>query len=225
MKQNLKNILIAVLVLFLLGAGGATYYFYNEYQKVKKNPDLISKEEVKSVTSIISKYMDLPSEEQPTVATVTDKEKLKDQDFFKKAENGDKILIYTNTRKAILFRPSTGRVVEFAPLILGADQASSTEQSSIPNKVNVAIYNGTSTNGLTSEYEKKLEGNTELEVTDKANASKKDYTETLIIDVSGKNKDMAEQIANLLGGKVVEQIPEGENKPASDILIIIGKGN
>lgn len=217
MKQKIKNILIAVLILFLLGAGAATYYFYNEYQKVKKNPDLISKEEVKSVTSIISKYMDLPTDEQPTIATVTDKEKLKEQDFFKKAENGDKILIYTNARKAILFRPSTGRVIEFAPLILGADQ------SSITSEIKIAIYNGTTTSGLTSEYEKKLDGIDGLKVTVKSNAVKKDYIKTLVIDVNGKSKDLASQIAQLVGGEVATNIPDGEIKPNTDILIIIGK--
>lgn len=217
MKSKIKNILIAVLVLFLLGAAAATYYFYNEYQKVKKNPDLISQKEVKSVTAIISKYMDLPTDEQPTIATVTDKEKLKDQDFFKKVENDDKILIYTNARKAILFRPSTGRVVEFAPLILG------TEQSAVTSEIKVAIYNGTSVSGLTSEYEKKLSGISGLKVSEKSNAAKKDYTETLIIDISGKNKEIVNQIAQLVNGKVVDQIPEGEVKPKADILIITGK--
>lgn len=221
MKKNLKNILIAILVIFLLGAGGATYYFYNEYQKVKKNPDLISQEEVKSVTSVISKFMDLPTDEQPTVATVTDKEKLKDQDFFKKAENGDKILIYTNARKAILFRPSTGRVVEFAPLILGNDQSSVSPEA--VTEVSVAIYNGTTTSGLTTDYEKKLSGNTSLKISTKTNASKRDYSETLVIDLSGKNKTVADQVAQLVNGKVVDQIPEGETKPQSDILIIAGK--
>lgn len=217
MKKNLKNILIGILILFLLGAGGTTYYFYNEYQKIKKDPNLVSKEEVKSVTSIISKYMDLPEGEEPTVATVTDKEKLKEQDFFKKAENGDKILIYTNARKAILFRPSTGRVVEFAPLILGADQ------TSISSKSQIAIYNGTTTSGLTNDYEKKLSDIDGLEVTIKANAVKNDYTKTLVFDVTGKNKELVAEIAKLVEGEVVDTFPEGETKPASDILIIAGK--
>lgn len=221
MKKNLKNILIVILVIFLISAGAATYYFYNEYQKVKKNPDLISQEEIKSVTSAISKFMDLPTDEQPTIATVTDKEKLKEQDFFKKSENGDKILIYTNTRKAILFRPSTGRIIEFAPLVLGTDQASAGDQAS--DKTKVAIYNGTSTVGLTNQYEQKLAGIDSLLVSEKSNASKKDYNETLVIDISGKAKELTSQVAQLVDGEIAANIPEGETKPDADILIIAAK--
>ena len=107
---------IFLLVLISLGAAG---YFYKQYEDIKNNPNKVSNDEVKSITSAVGKFMDLPTDETPTLATVTDKDKLKDQDFFKKSENGDKILIYANAKKAILYRPSNGKVIEFAPLLIG----------------------------------------------------------------------------------------------------------
>lgn len=111
-----SKIFIFLLVLGSLGTAG---YFYKQYKDIKNNPNKISTDEVESITSSVGKFMDLPTDETPTLATVTDKDKLQDQDFFKKSENGDKILIYANAKKAILYRPSTGKVVEFAPLLIG----------------------------------------------------------------------------------------------------------
>lgn len=57
----------------------------------------------------------------------------------------------------------------------------------------------------------------------KTNAAKSDYTKTLIVDVSGKNKDIATQLSQPVGGEVVDKIPDGEAKPQADILIVAGK--
>ena len=60
----------------------------------------------------MGKLLALPSDEKPTVATITDVEKLKEQVFFKNAMNNDKVLIYTKAKKAILYRPSENKIVE-----------------------------------------------------------------------------------------------------------------
>ncbi len=127
MKKLLNGkVLVLLLVLLLLTSSVASaVYFYQKYQKIKKNPETISQEETESVTKAIGRFMELPADEKPTLATVTDQEKLKEQDFFKKAVNGDKVLIYTNAHKAILYRPSTNRIIEFAPLTFGGQEQSS----------------------------------------------------------------------------------------------------
>lgn len=228
-KINKKTLLVIIPLFILLGLAGTTVYFYLQYQKVKRNPNIIAQQEIKSVVSVIGKYMDLPSDEEPTLATVTDKEKLKDQPFFKNAQNGDKVLIYPKAAKAILFRPSTGRVIEFAPLILGAEENQGLGQQQSQNQnqnlavVSVAIYNGTKIAGLASEYEKKLAGVESIKVVSKANAAKSDYDKTIIIDLSGRNKDAVGRILQAVGGEVVDKLPEGENNPQADILVIAGQ--
>ena len=62
----------------------------------------------------------LPTGETPTIATVTDASKLKDQAFFTNAVTGDKVLIYTNAKKAFLYRPSTNKIINIAPVNLGS---------------------------------------------------------------------------------------------------------
>ena len=58
----------------------------------------------------------LPEGEEPTIATVTDPEKLQDQAFFANAKTGDKVLIYTRAKKAYLFDPVANKLIEVAPL-------------------------------------------------------------------------------------------------------------
>jgi hypothetical protein len=65
----------------------------------------------------LAKLMVLP-DETPSIATVLDKTKLADQPFFARAENDDKLILYTQAGKAILYRPTTKQIVEVMPLIL-----------------------------------------------------------------------------------------------------------
>lgn len=67
------------------------------------------------IVQAVGKLVVLP-EEVPTIATVTDLEKLKDQAFFKNAKVGDKVLIYIKARKAILYDAQADKIIELAPL-------------------------------------------------------------------------------------------------------------
>ncbi len=113
-----------VVIGLLIGAVLAlipSYYFYTKYQdaqKKLKNPNIVAQEEIKGVTDRLSKLIVLPKNEQPTIATVTDKAKLKDQPFFAKSENGDKVILYINARKAILFREKENKIIDVAPINL-----------------------------------------------------------------------------------------------------------
>ena len=78
--------------------------------------------EIEALTSRISSFMELPEGEQPTLATVTDRSKLQDQNFFSGAQDGDKLLIYPKAKKAILFRPSTGKLIDAANLTADSEK-------------------------------------------------------------------------------------------------------
>jgi len=119
-KKIIKVGFTVFIVILIFGSLGTAGYFYQQYKEIKDNPNKVSTDEINSLTVVISKFMDLPIDEIPTLATVTDKEKLTDQDFFKKSENGDKILIYANAKKAILYRPLTEKIIEVAPLLIGS---------------------------------------------------------------------------------------------------------
>ncbi len=72
--------------------------------------------EINTLIERVGKLIVLPQGEEPTVATVSDPEKLKDQVFFANAKVGDKVLIYTKARKAYLYDPEGDILLEVAPI-------------------------------------------------------------------------------------------------------------
>jgi len=119
-KRKALIILIIAFILILAGIGG-TYYFYTKYNEIKNNPNIVATKELELITAEVSKLMELPTNETPSLATVEDKESLSEQEFFSTTENGDKLLIYTSAKIAILYRPSTNKIIKVAPLFLEED--------------------------------------------------------------------------------------------------------
>lgn len=107
-----------VLVILILAIAAATFFYtkYRDSQNKLKHPEVVAKAETQTLVGKVGKHVELPSGEQPTVATVSDVSKLSNQTFFAGAKNGDKVLIYTTAKKAILYRPSEDKVINFAPL-------------------------------------------------------------------------------------------------------------
>ena len=68
-----------------------------------------------SIKHKVAAHYLLPTDEEPALATVTDKNKLSTP-FLTKAENGDKLLIYQKNRLAIIYRPRIDRVVGVGPV-------------------------------------------------------------------------------------------------------------
>ena len=112
----------AVVILLLVFGGG--YYFYSQKTSLS-NPQDPKKQaqEDKKLIAEIGKLMELPAGENPTVATVTDITKLNNQPFFQKAKNGDKVLIYQNAQKAILYSTVSKKILNVAPFNVGSASA------------------------------------------------------------------------------------------------------
>lgn len=122
-----------VMVVLLAAAIGTAAYYVNRYhdsqnqvKKLASNPTVTAQQQQQDLINKVGKLTVLPAGEAPTVATVTDISKLKDQAFFVNAQNGDKVLIYTQAKKAFLYRPSTNKIINIAPVNLGNTTQSST---------------------------------------------------------------------------------------------------
>lgn len=101
----LKILPFLVIGLVCFGAGFFWQQGWEKYRQVR----LSTSDEV--VMETLSTMIVLP-EELPSIATVSDKSKLSDQPFFTKAENGDKVIIYKENKRAYLFRPSERKIID-----------------------------------------------------------------------------------------------------------------
>ena len=117
-SNSASTILLIVLGVIVLVLGIMAFYFYRQYTNIKKNPNQVAQAETNQLVSQVGKLIDLPKDETPTVATVIDKSKLADQPFFANAQNGDKILIYTKAKKAIVYRPTKNILVNVGPIAI-----------------------------------------------------------------------------------------------------------
>lgn len=216
MKFNLKlAIPLAILILALLGTSGYLLY-QNQVNQIKTDPQKGTQDETKKLVREVGKLIDSPTSEEPTVATITDITKLKDQPFFQKAKNGDKVLIYINVSQAILYDPLAKKVIDVASINIGTPSA-----KFLPK---VALRNGTTTIGLTTKIENKLKiDKIAVNVISKENAEKQTYEKSVVVVLNDSTKELADTLAKDLN-IMVGDLPTDEVKPKDvDIVIILGK--
>ena len=133
-KKSAKNIhlnstklgILLLAIVALIGVG-ASVYMYMEMQSIKNDPKTLQQAQQSKVNAIkdkVGKLIAIPKDETPVLATVDDKEKLKDQPFFKDAQNGDVILMFAQSKKAIIYRESENKLVNVGPIAITSENTS-----------------------------------------------------------------------------------------------------
>lgn len=80
---------------------------------VRQNNSLIAK---------VGKLIILPKDETPIIVNVPDAAKVRSQEFYAIAKNGDVVLIYKKEQQAILYRPSANIIVNVAHVTISGNQ-------------------------------------------------------------------------------------------------------
>ena len=113
-KSSKKLILAAII--FLVAAG----LLFTLYQTRFRGPINIQAGSGQTTGDMIRKVsglVELSIKEEPgQIVNVSDIDKLASNPFFEKARNGDVVLLYQKNKTAILYRPTTGKVVAIGPL-------------------------------------------------------------------------------------------------------------
>lgn len=214
------RLLIFAIVIAAIGIGA--FFYQRNFTGDKKE------REVADVLSKVGQLIDLPSDETPVIAIISDADKLKSEPIFAKALKGDYVLIYNKFGKIIIYRPFTNKIIETAPLssikTLPASNAPAQQIAPALDNVTIALYNGAATgSAILNDTEKKLKDNyPKIKIVAKEESSKKTYSRNLIIDTKGTKNNEVGELKKLLDADI-SSIPEGENPPGADILIIIVK--
>jgi hypothetical protein len=124
--------LILLIVGIVLGAGAL--FAWNLF--AVKNPSNVSTQaqqaQVKEILTKVGNLIILPTGEEPVVATITDASSLiKDQVFYKGAQNGDVVIVYQKAAKAIVYSPERNIIVNVGPVFL-QDQAATSPTEATP---------------------------------------------------------------------------------------------
>ncbi len=113
-------VLLVFVIAVVSGAVYVGYPYLSTRTSVSIQPSNMTDDEraseVADTIARVSELIVLPEGEDPTVATVTDPEKLQDQAFFVNAKAGHRVLLYTKARKAYLYDPEAHRLIEVAPI-------------------------------------------------------------------------------------------------------------
>lgn len=120
-------VIVLILILLLVNATRERDQLKQELSTTQ-NAGVETEDEATVLKREIEGFIELPVDEKPTIATVTDITKVKDQPFFAHAQNGDKVLLFSKAGKAILYRPSTKKIIELAPIDLKNPAPSSVEE-------------------------------------------------------------------------------------------------
>lgn len=219
-NKTILTLLTMMVILALAGAG----YMYFQYQKTAQELKKVKtqtasqspkEDEVKKIVAEVAKLARLPQNETPSIATITDVSKLKDQPFFKDAKNGDILLVFNNSGKAVLYDPKDKKIVDVTTL---------STSPSFNQQFKIVIRNGTATQNLAVKIEEELKKALGVvNVVSKENAQKNNYEKTQVSLINQAASEYAANVAKAINAQVVD-FPEGEPKPKdADILIIIGK--
>lgn len=119
---------LAAIVLIILAGGG--YFGYKYYQSKQNSPAAQAAQadaEKKTILGQLSKLMVLPAGD-PVLFKVNDQETMrKQQAFFKDTLNGDVLLVFQESSKAVIFRPSSGMIVNVGPINFDQTKTSATD--------------------------------------------------------------------------------------------------
>ncbi len=120
--------------------------------KMQTSPEYQQQQVQKQVQMTLKKVSELtivPTGETPQIAVIQDIEALKkNQPFFTDAENGDKVLIFSQARKAIIYRESAHKIINIA-LNIDTEADVTAQQKQAPTPVQTEV--GASTTISTEE--------------------------------------------------------------------------
>lgn len=124
-----KTTIIAVVVFVVLVLAGI--FAWQLLKKDSGNAELAQRQaSADRVLKEVGKIYVLPEKEDPTVAQVEDKNKLKGQTFFDNAKDGDYVILYRAAKLALLYREDIHKLINVGPISLSTEQSTGTSTGS-----------------------------------------------------------------------------------------------
>lgn len=126
---------LAILTLLIWTAG---FLELGRYSVYRVHPELSATEQANALLQKVGELIQLPSGEIPTMATINDAVSAKkEQLFLMNAVNGDVLIVYSSAQTALLYRPSTNKLIAVGPVNNSTQpQVSSSSSASVASSTN-----------------------------------------------------------------------------------------
>lgn len=142
-----RKILPVIFVVIFLAVVGGLIWTYKGYSDMKKKLAAASavqndiekiKQENMALIKKVGEHILLPDDEVPSIATITNAEALKiEQPFYRDAKDGNRVIIYMQAKKAIIFDEEKNILVNVGPIFVN-DQVAQT--STVPAVAGEKVY-------------------------------------------------------------------------------------
>src|ERR1035437_2434614 len=116
--KRLERYLPFLFIIFFIALGAVGGYFYKNNLFFNSSGGA-SGSDVQMIITKVGNLVVLPTDEVPTVATVSDPTVLQNKDFFVDAKKGDVVLIYYSAKKAILYDPVLNKIINITKINVG----------------------------------------------------------------------------------------------------------
>jgi hypothetical protein len=192
-------------ILVILALAGAAGYYFKKYDDLKNStPEKVQQAQTDQYIKEVGKLYSLPKNEKPTVGKVSDKEAIKKQyPVLDQVENGDVLIIYQDSKIALLYRPSTKKLIKVIPV-------------SVSESVKIKVIGKEADRAA---VEKAL---TDSKLEYSKGDPKTALTGITIVDVKGTNAEQAKKLAEIAKGQV-GTLPAGEDQPTDvDLVVYVG---
>lgn len=242
-KLSMPFIVGAFVVLFVILAAAGVYVFAITREDVAiPNTANLELAQLQQLMDNLGELIQIPEGEAPIMALVSDASTLKDQPFFKNAQNGDRVIIFKSNKQAILYRASTNKIIaatfisdqelESFQKLTQANQPASSQSAELAaspmpaEKIKTVVLNSTQEAGLARKGANLLDEQI-YDVVSTSN-SEGEYEETLIVNVS-KAASVTAQVLEGIASSMpdieakIGNLPPDEAAPAgADVVVILG---
>lgn len=120
-RKNRRKIILGILVLIIVIFLISFVKTQRELTKLRTSAGQqeIVREEIEKIVEQVKKHILIPEGEVPTMATVVNAQELiAEQPFYSGAQDGDKVLLYLEIQRAIIYSPERDIIVNVGPLVL-----------------------------------------------------------------------------------------------------------
>jgi hypothetical protein len=119
-------------IILALGLGSAGTVLIPKLTKIEPTPPpavaikispTVSFTDVSQIPKRVSEILEITTDEIPNVTSIGQSDALRaGQPFFQNSKPDDYVLFYLQAKRAVLFRPSSGKIIDIAPIILNENQ-------------------------------------------------------------------------------------------------------